>query len=334
MSYRRADASGHAGRLRDSLAHRLGERNVFHDVTAITPGEDFVVAVDRALDRSDAVIGVIGPEWLTVQTPEGMRRLDEPDDIVRLELRRALERDVPVVPVLVGGAGLPDAGDLPDELGPLVRRQAVQLRDDTWQGDVDRLLRGLRGEVSGVHHRTRRLGVAAGVALLAVAAGVATMWSLRSGDDSEASDDVAPEIPFCDQPDDTEWTSIPVRDGATGAVPLEDGDLEITVRDGRWRETGPAEWLVVLDTTMENLRPEASDSHDHWWYEAVIIGGMTFDMTCFDPAQDTLTLSNTTKRGAVGFDVECPPTGAMELVLDNDTDRFRFTEATEPSACF
>jgi hypothetical protein len=119
---------------------------VFQDVVAIAPGRDFTTAIDRALDDADAVLAVIGPGWLTAATPQGASRLSEAHDYVRLELARALARDLRVVPVLVGGASLPAATELTDDLEGLVRRQAVVLHDETWHEDVDGLVGSLRGE--------------------------------------------------------------------------------------------------------------------------------------------------------------------------------------------
>jgi hypothetical protein len=116
LSYRRGDVPGHAGRLADALRQRLGTDSVFQDVVAIAPGQDFTAAIDRALDDCDAVLAVIGPGWRTAATPQGAPRLFDADDYVRLELARALDRNVRVVPVLVGGAALPAASELPDDL--------------------------------------------------------------------------------------------------------------------------------------------------------------------------------------------------------------------------
>ena len=132
LSYRRGDAGGYAGRLTDALLQRLGARSVFHDVTAISPGEDYTVAIDRALVDCDAALVVIGPGWLTVTSPQGARRLFEPGDYVRLELATILRRDIRAIPVLVGGARLPKAAELPDDLQALAQRQAVELHDETW----------------------------------------------------------------------------------------------------------------------------------------------------------------------------------------------------------
>ena len=94
LSYRRNDVGGYAGRLTDALLDRFGANSVFHDVSAIAPGQNFMVAIDRALDECDALLAVIGPGWLRSANPSGNPRLFESDDYVRLELARALERDV------------------------------------------------------------------------------------------------------------------------------------------------------------------------------------------------------------------------------------------------
>ena len=154
LSYRRDDTSGHAGRLYDALSHRLGQTNVFQDVAAIDAGVDFGDAIARALDDCDAVLAVIGPAWVGASTPAGLRRLDQPDDYVRLELSTALARDARVIPVLVGGADVPSRTDLPDELSALADRQAVAVHDQSWQQDVD----GLVSRFAASHRCCDRIG--------------------------------------------------------------------------------------------------------------------------------------------------------------------------------
>lgn len=121
ISYRRDDTAGRAGRLFDVLVARFGARNVFQDVAAIAPGMDFAEQVDEAIAQSDAVLVVIGSEWLTIRGPYGTRRLDEPDDYVRREIGAALAAGVRVVPVLVDGALLPTPDDLPEAARPASR---------------------------------------------------------------------------------------------------------------------------------------------------------------------------------------------------------------------
>src|SRR3954453_11912926 len=146
LSYRRGDVGGYAGRLADALHERLGSKNVFQDVLDIGPGQDYAVVIDRALDDSDALLAVIGPGWLSAADPQGSARLFAADDYVRQEIARALDRDVRVVPVLVGGGSLPAGAELPDGLPRLAQRQAVVLHDETWHQAVDGLMRSLRGE--------------------------------------------------------------------------------------------------------------------------------------------------------------------------------------------
>jgi hypothetical protein len=139
ISYRREDSPGHAGRIFDRLRTRLGSGLVFMDVDAIEAGVDFGVAIESAVGSCDALLAVIGPGWVSA-TGRGGRRLDDPDDFVRLEIAGALKRDVRVVPVLVDNAEMPVPDDLPDELKPLTRRNALVLRDSRWDADIDELV--------------------------------------------------------------------------------------------------------------------------------------------------------------------------------------------------
>lgn len=137
ISYRRQDSQSAAGRLADDLKERLPETRIFRDVEAIAPGEDFVAAIDTALAECGVLIAVIGPRWLSVTGQDGQRRLDDPKDYTRLEIATALRRNgVRVIPVLVEGAVMPSAADLPDDLAALARRNAIDLTDKRWQYDL------------------------------------------------------------------------------------------------------------------------------------------------------------------------------------------------------
>ena len=143
LNYRRDDTSGHAGRLYDALAERFGSENVFMDIDAIEPGVDFGEAIDRALASADAFICMIGMDWLQATDAQGRRRLDNPGDFVRLEIEAALKRDIRVIPVLVRGAEMPQSDELPESLTGLARRNAIEIRDNSWHYDVGRLVRTL-----------------------------------------------------------------------------------------------------------------------------------------------------------------------------------------------
>lgn len=144
ISYRREDSSGHAGRLYDALNAHFGENVVFMDIDTIEPGVDYGEVIDRAVGSCKVLIALIGPEWLMVTDDRGIRRLDNPEDFVRMEIARGLKRrNVRVVPVLVQGARIPDKDQLPDDLSALARRNALELSDVRWQYDVGRLIRTL-----------------------------------------------------------------------------------------------------------------------------------------------------------------------------------------------
>jgi hypothetical protein len=143
ISYRREDAAGHAGRLFDRLAQHFGRDKVFMDVAGIEPGVDFVEAIDQAVGSCDVLIVVIGKEWARAADAAGKRRLDDPNDFVRLEATTALRRNVRVIPLLVDGAPLPPTGSLPEDLQKLTRRNAFELRDGRWESDIGLLVEAL-----------------------------------------------------------------------------------------------------------------------------------------------------------------------------------------------
>ncbi|MGH3014921.1 MAG: toll/interleukin-1 receptor domain-containing protein, partial [Gaiellaceae bacterium] len=140
MSYRREDAPAYAGRLYDQLAERFGDENVFMDVDTIEPGADFVARIEDAVSSAAALLVVVGRGWVDAKDDEGRRRLDDPEDFVRLEVASALQRDVTVIPVLVGGATMPESDQLPAALAGLARRNALVLSDLDWRAGMTRLL--------------------------------------------------------------------------------------------------------------------------------------------------------------------------------------------------
>jgi hypothetical protein len=139
ISYRRDDSRGYAGRLQGDLSRRYTEEHVFRDVE-IPPGADFGEYITGLVDKCNVVLAIIGPRWLDARDREGERRIDDPDDWVRLEIERALARDgVEVIPVLVDGARLPPREELPPSLLGLRRRNAFELSDSRWDYDLDQL---------------------------------------------------------------------------------------------------------------------------------------------------------------------------------------------------
>ena len=148
INYRRDDARGIAGRLEDSLSAYFGDDRVFRDVNDIEAGTDFETVLHDTVLAADALIVLIGPDWLNMADGEG-RRLDNAEDWVAREIATALDRQVPIFPVLVEDTPMPRAGDLPDVLKPLAKRNAISISDKRWAIDVARLAKIVALDIPG-----------------------------------------------------------------------------------------------------------------------------------------------------------------------------------------
>jgi hypothetical protein len=144
VSYRRSDSNDITGRIYDRLADYFGSKVVFRDVHSIPLGVDFRSHLQQQVGNCKVLVAVIGPTWLTVADQSGNRRLDVPNDWVKAEIETAINRDIPVIPVLVGGATMPKAEGLPGDLKPLAYRNGIPARPDPdFHQDMNRLIRRL-----------------------------------------------------------------------------------------------------------------------------------------------------------------------------------------------
>lgn len=150
LSYRRDDSAPWAGRVYDGLVHSYGRSRVFMDVDNIAPGHDFVAVLDEKVASADLFLCVIGPRWADARNARGDRRLDDPNDFVRIEVESALRRGKLVVPILVDGARMPSPDELPDSLTPLSRRNAVEITHARFGRDVASLIEALPLRCEGV----------------------------------------------------------------------------------------------------------------------------------------------------------------------------------------
>lgn len=164
ISYRRDDAAGHAGRLSDRLVARVGPSRVFMDVEDIQPGQNFAQAIENTLSKCDYLLAVIGPRWLESMTA----RAATGEDFVRHEIAVALTRGLTVIPVLVGGATMPTATDLPPELAAFSRCQAVEIRDSGFDADATRLVDFVAGRATDRRGRAALLVIATAAVLALV----------------------------------------------------------------------------------------------------------------------------------------------------------------------
>jgi hypothetical protein len=140
INYRREETAYPAAYLFERLATHFGKDRVFADVDSIEAGDDFAEVITAAVKSCEVQLVLIGDRWLTITDKDGRRRLDHPEDFLRQEIEAALMRNVPVIPVLVDGARMPSADELPSSLAGLVRRQALELRPTYFDTDFERLV--------------------------------------------------------------------------------------------------------------------------------------------------------------------------------------------------
>ncbi|HEY8001418.1 MAG TPA: toll/interleukin-1 receptor domain-containing protein [Solirubrobacterales bacterium] len=222
ISYRREDTSGEANHLAADLSAELGRGSVFIDIDTIAPGVDFADHIDQALSSCSVALVLIGDRWLSAEGASGQRRLDDDGDFVRMEVATALERpDVTVVPVLVEGARMPAAAELPPQIAGLAKINALDLSSKRWRYDVEQItklaarggwrsvLRGLPGWV--------RLGVPIAALVAAV------LIVVTSGGGSErlvlSPATVPPVVDLCSE------QLQHGADGNVGPISCEDGRL-------------------------------------------------------------------------------------------------------------
>lgn len=142
ISYRRSDSLTFTGRIYDRLVDAFGADNVFKDVDRLLVGVDFRSVINREIGSSDVLLAIVGPNWLDAVDEDGNRRLDNPNDFVRLELEFGLRRrTMLLVPVLIGGARMPTEDQLPPSLRDFAFRHAAIVREDPdFRGDISRLI--------------------------------------------------------------------------------------------------------------------------------------------------------------------------------------------------
>ncbi len=223
ISYRRDDAAGYARAAYDELVRHLGEERVFIDVDDIVAGQSFTDAIRRAVGDSEVLLVLIGKRWLG-ERDDGPPRIAEPGDFVAMEVAAGLAKGMRVIPILLDGATMPTAAQLPGSLRTLTERNALELGNTRFAADIDRLVRVLRdalGEPAPARStppaRPSRTLLAVGMALVAVVVVLAATW----------------------------WAQAPRRGGAAseGAAPASAAAASARPRiDGQWRADVEYDW--------------------------------------------------------------------------------------------
>ncbi len=174
ISYRRADTEVITGRINDHLVREFGAQNIFKDVDDILPGQDFRQVLHDEISKCNIVLVMIGSHWLDIQDSNQNRRLNDPNDFVRIEVESAIKQgNILVIPVLVQGAAMPPAADLPESLHSLAYLNAAIVRNDPdFNRDMVRLIARMRKiktrQTTGYRGWLLPIGVAVLLAVLAL----------------------------------------------------------------------------------------------------------------------------------------------------------------------
>lgn len=289
ISYRRDDSSGFAGRLHHSLIEHFGPGTVFRDVDSIDPGRDFVRAIQDSLLACGALVVVIGREWLDARGRDGSRRLDDPRDLVRIEVATALEQGMLVMPVLVEGAPMPSAERLPPDLAELPRRNAIELSDSRWNFDVGRLVAALEkglppdswwSRVARLWARRRWMAIAGVLAIVAVLAGSlgAVTSGSRSGSAMTGGFNVeVADFPAFDgqgrpveSPEGRVLADAVHRELGTTLAVLNTEGLDVQIR-------GPADDVVIEGRTPEQRAKSAESRAKKTRADLIVYGTLRLD---------------------------------------------------------
>jgi hypothetical protein len=182
INYRRGDEPGFVQALLGRLEQSFPQERLFIDVDHIPPGEDFVRVLESQVAECDALLAVIGRGWLDAKDESGHRRLDDPNDFVRVEIESALRQGKRVIPVLVHDARMPRADELPEPLRPLATRNAVRLTHERFRSDVQGLVAALQRQAASqarpapAQQQNSRAPIVMAIAGFLLLAGAAALW--------------------------------------------------------------------------------------------------------------------------------------------------------------
>jgi hypothetical protein len=163
LCYRRDDTQDAACHLYDRLVDRLGENQVFMDITDVPLGVNFVTHIRHQVEGCAAVLAMIGRNWLDIKDSQGNRRLEDPRDHVRLELATAFKHGIPIIPILVQNASMPGPADLPQEIRELAFFNGIRLTPEFWRAGVEKLIKDLNPLIQPQSNLGTRVAIRAGV---------------------------------------------------------------------------------------------------------------------------------------------------------------------------
>lgn len=261
ISYRREDAGFAVDQIHQALQpYAAKPEDIFVDIDNIPPGHDFADYLMTYVEQCDVMLAAIGLRWLEAKDPDtGSRRLDNPQDFVRIEIESALARDIPVVPLLLGGAKMPTEGDLPEGLKPLARRQAVQVERGNVDFAVEKLMRRLG--IGGPDAKSRRqkkgsqglFGIWA-LIMIVILAGAGAFWAAEPLNWKNSASDAVADIAAQDS--DVTLPNLTAI-GDEPAIP-DPSDLASSSTEefintfGPWDGFSSDQWSTASDVTLVN----------------------------------------------------------------------------------
>ncbi|WP_218511133.1 toll/interleukin-1 receptor domain-containing protein [Variovorax sp. dw_308] len=250
LSYRRVDEH-YVGRVYDRLEDKFGEKNMFRDIDSMSPGTDFRAEIEKALGSTQVLVAIIGPGWLNAADAAGNRRLEDVNDFVRLELETAIRRKIPLIPVCVGGAVMPQANELPQTLAELSFRNAIPVRSGAdFKHDIDRLIGAITASLP-----SKRIGVPKtpiALVLLGLVVSAALYWHLR-----QPVPEPAPGPTLSANPPPLPEPSVPAPSQNMDGVPTTLSMNNQVVRDSKTGRVWARD-IFQLGTTKELLKASAA----------------------------------------------------------------------------
>lgn len=314
ISYRRSESAAHAGRLSDQLTARFGSQIIFIDIESIEPGRDFVEAIESGVSSCQILLAVIGQQWLTCSDESG-RRLDDPNDFVRLEIATALKRNIRVIPVLVQGAAMPRKQDLPDALAPLARRHAWEVRDIHWKEDAKKLIEKIAADITPKTEIRRGPNVIRNLSVILVVIAVIGLFALMSKllDQSDSPKvEQSPTVAASPQPT-TNPTASPIYHGFKS--------LHERFKDKLGNPQPPTEPEMVYQARHEHARIIWIDGKDEFYLlrdnnQLEIVPGV-------DVEDDTYYFDAENRKRTGAPEGKDPPRGTFAMLWVRDPETWK-----------
>ncbi|MCH9806603.1 MAG: toll/interleukin-1 receptor domain-containing protein [Alphaproteobacteria bacterium] len=150
LSYRHQDSKGETLAVMQHLLSNTTDLEVFLDVGGgIEVGSNFLRSIEEAVGKADLMICIIGSRWLELSNAAALDGRENQTDFVRVEIHAALVREIPIIPILLDNAEMPDRESLPPELSLLASKQAVRVRHDCFIADMGAVLSAIRRVIGG-----------------------------------------------------------------------------------------------------------------------------------------------------------------------------------------